>query len=103
MSTVYKYNKRTLPEDNETIEKLINEMEDRYQKQLNKYTDSLNKLRANVNNRFDSFKSQGFGSYLLLEKAICDVQLSIKWCKWIRSVYNRDEEIDCLHDNFSQF
>ncbi len=89
--------------DNETIEKLINEMEDRYQKQLNKYTDSLNKLRANVNNKFDSFKSQGFGSYLLLEKAICDVQLSIKWCKWIRSIYNRDEEIDCLHDNFSQF
>ncbi len=89
--------------DSATIEKLINEMEERYQKQLNRYTDSLKKLTSSVGNKFDSFKSQGFGSYLLLEKAISDVKLSIKWCRWIQSIYNRDEEIDCLHDNFSSF
>ncbi|AEY66304.1 PadR family transcriptional regulator [Clostridium sp. BNL1100] len=89
--------------DGATIEKLINEMEERYQKQLIRYTESLNKLISGVNNKFDSFKSQGFGSYLLLEKAICDVKLSIRWCKWIRDIYNRNKEIDCTHDNFRGF
>lgn len=89
--------------DKATIEKLIDEVEDRYKKQLIKYTEFLKKLEYSVDNKFNSCNSQKFGSYLILQKIICDIKIGIEWCKWIRLLCNKNGGIDCPDHNFLDF
>lgn len=89
--------------DNATIEKLLDEMENRYKKQLIKYTESLEKLKFSADYKFESCNSQRFGSYLILQKIICDVKIGIEWCKWIRLLCNKNGEIDCHDNDFQDF
>jgi len=86
-----------------TVDKLLNEMEDRYHKRLDKYTKSLEKITVMANNSFDSYKTQRFGAYILLQKVMCDAKIGIKWCEWIRDLCNKKEGINCLDDNFSDY
>jgi PadR family transcriptional regulator AphA len=86
-----------------TVDKLLTETEERYRKLLEKYTESLEKIKANVNNNFDSYNPQLFGSYLLIQKVICDSNTGILWCKWIRQLYGKKNAIDWIQDSFTDY
>jgi|GEM_PF-473453 len=89
--------------DKVTMDNLLDEMEARYGAQLEKYTRSLEKIIASNNNRFDSYNSSKFGTFVILQKVICDTKTGISWCKWLRSLCNKASAIDCSKDSFEDF
>ena len=88
--------------DKETTEKLIFDMENRYTKELNNYTNSLEKLKNAVGGVL-SFHSPKMGSYILLQKKIGDTQIGIKWCKWVKTFYEQNGDINLFENDFTDF
>ena len=89
--------------DQETIEKLLAEMENRYAKELNCYMQALEKLKKVMNENRKSFSSPKMGSYILLQKRIGETKLGMEWCHWIQSLYKEGRHTPFFDNDFPDF
>lgn len=72
--------------DKEIVEKILDEIEFNATNHLNKYVAAL----ENFKGMDCPLNMQFFGAYLLVQKAISDAKLKVKWCQWVRSLYTED-------------
>lgn len=86
--------------DKEIIETLLTEMENRYTQELVCYTKSLENLKNVADGNIKFFNSPKMGAYLLIQKKLGEIKLSIKWCRWIRSLYDENGNINFFDNDF---
>ncbi|ODA40637.1 PadR family transcriptional regulator [Desulfosporosinus sp. BG] len=80
--------------DYATVEILLEQIEARYQKQLERYKKYLKDMQTNVNSKAEPINNLILGGYILIQKGIIDAQSGIKWCRWIRNLYDKHETFD---------
>lgn len=89
--------------DQDKVLKLLDEMENRNKLRLEKNLKSLEELKIKFNGKLDSINSPKFGVYLLIQKGINESKLGVKWCQWVRSLYQKKEVINFFNENFQYF
>lgn len=87
--------------DKETLETLLTELENRCEKDIDRYTKALDRLKNSVNGSIMSFNSPKMGTFILLQKRIAETKLINKWCSWIRSLYQENGNINFLDNSFT--
>jgi len=86
--------------DKDSAMKFLDEVEDGYHKRLNRRLKSLEELRKKVDGKLESANSLKFGAYILIEKVINDSRMEIAWCRWIRDLYDKNENMNIFKENF---
>ena len=86
--------------DKNSALKFLDEVEDGYNKRLNRRLKSLEELRKKVDGKLESANSLKFGAYILIEKVINDSRMEIAWCRWIRDLYDKNENMNIFKENF---
>jgi hypothetical protein len=80
--------------------KFLDEVEDGFNRRLNKRLKSFEDLRKKVDGTLESPNSLKFGAYILSEKVINDSRMEIAWSKWIRDLYDKNEDMNIFKENF---
>jgi PadR family transcriptional regulator AphA len=78
--------------DGEVIQTLFEEREQMYNEKLTiykKYFDNLNQKMSKSNEELD-IRSQKFGFYIILKKAIMNTEVNLEWCQWVKSQIMKD-------------
>ncbi|MCB2312482.1 PadR family transcriptional regulator [Clostridium tagluense] len=74
--------------DTESVEKLLNELETRYKKKIKEYKSSIEKIRLKFCENPKAVPP--FGAYILTQRVLNEAILDLKWCDWVRNVYNNN-------------
>ncbi len=89
--------------DNETIEILLSEIENRCQKKLAQVTKNLANFKNVVDGEIHSFHSPKIGSYILIQRTIGEIKMEMNWCRWIRSLYEENKSINFFDHDFTEW
>jgi PadR family transcriptional regulator, regulatory protein AphA len=76
------------------IDLLLAEREDMYKKRIEYCTERLESMKKLCEGQLYRTNNAGFGRYVTLKKAILDAQNGIRWCAWVREIYNNNNEIN---------
>jgi PadR family transcriptional regulator AphA len=87
--------------DTNSAIKFLDETEEGFNRRLNKRLKSFEDLRKKVDGTLESPNSLKFGAYILSEKVINDSRAEIAWCRWIRDLYDKNENINMFQEKFS--
>lgn len=85
----------------EKAEILLDQIEANYQNRLNKNLDAMENLQNKVGAKIESCRSKYFGVYLLIQKSLSEAKLGLRWCRWIRSLYDKTDGIDLNGDQLA--
>ena len=80
--------------NSEGIDKLLAEREDMYKKRIKYCTERLDSMKEHCNGKLLKTNTTGFGRYITLKKVISDAENGIKWCAWVRQLYENNTDIN---------
>ena len=84
--------------DDDSVEKLLNEYELRYQAKIEEYKRSLEKIK--LKSFENPEETSSFGSYILLQRVLNEAKLNLKWCKWVKDIY-KNKDFSFLDEDFN--
>ena len=85
--------------DAEAVEKLLNELESRYKKKIEEYKISIENIKLKFYENSKAVHPSSFGAYILTQRILNETILDLKWCDWVRNVYNNNY-FNFLDQNF---
>lgn len=88
--------------DKNSAMEFLDEIEERFCKKLEKRIKSFEKLKEKLKGENGTTNSLKFGAYLLNEKVINDSRTEIIWCRWIKELYNKNDNINIFKENFQE-
>lgn len=85
--------------DTESAQKLLNELEARYKRKIEERKDSIERIKARFKDDPESANSL-FGGFVLNQRALSESILDLKWCEWVRDLYER-KDFSFLEEDFN--
>lgn len=86
--------------DNDAAEKILNELEERYKLKIEEFTNSKEKIKIKPSENCEVSVASLFGAYILIEKGLNEAKLNLKWCKWVRKLYESND-FSFLNEDFN--
>ncbi|MBL4930605.1 PadR family transcriptional regulator [Clostridium paridis] len=80
--------------DSSGIDKLLTERENMYKSRIKYCTERIEHLREFYSGKLLTTNTTGFGRYITLKKAISDAENGLRWCTWVRELYENSSEIN---------
>ncbi len=87
--------------DSATIDILLKKIETRCSKKINQRRESLENLKNKLDGKLDSFNSPKIGSFLLIQKSLSEAKIELAWCKWIRELNDKGENVNLFDYAFT--
>jgi PadR family transcriptional regulator AphA len=84
--------------DTEAVEKLINELEIRYRGKVDRYKNAIENIKIKFSNSPEN--ASGFGAYILTQRKLNETILDLKWCEWVRNLYE-NKQLSFLDEEFT--
>ena len=76
--------------DTEAAMKVLDEYEARYRKKITEYTSYIEKIKLRSCEHSENDISAIFGSYILTQRSLNEALLNLKWCEWVRTLYETE-------------
>jgi len=80
----------------------LGRIEEKFYKKLNKRLKAFEEFKKRTQDESGSTRSLKFGAHLLNEKVINDSKMEIEWCKWIKELYDKNENINIFKEDFQK-
>lgn len=76
------------------INELLNEREAMYNSRIDYCTKEFEKMKELCTGELYKDNITGFSRYVTLKKGLLDAETGIKWCDWIRQLYNNNSNVN---------
>lgn len=86
--------------DAQAVEKLLNELEARFNKKIQQSKESIEKIKLKAQENPEAAKSSLFGAYILTQRNLNAAKLNLKWCEWVRNIYE-NKDFSFLEEDFN--
>lgn len=87
--------------DTEAAEKLLYELEARYRKKIEACNNYIEKMKLKACENSVDVPPSLFGAYILTQRALNEAILDLRWCEWVRNLYER-KDLSFLQEDFNQ-
>ncbi|MDF2872579.1 MAG: putative transcriptional regulator [Anaerocolumna sp.] len=84
--------------DEETANKLFDELEIRYKNKIDEYKKALLKLKDTSLEQ----ENAAFGGYILTQRALAKAEIDLCWCQWVRKVY-KETDMNFMESSFTDY
>lgn len=88
--------------DRASAMEFLDGIEEKFYKKLNRRLKAFEELKKKIQNESGSTSSLKFGAHLLNEKVITDSNMEIEWCKWIKELYGKNENVNIFLESFQK-
>lgn len=86
--------------DTTSAVKLLNELESRCRKKIEERKNSIDNIKFKFRENSEAANSLLFGAYILNQRALNEAVLNLKWCEWVRKLYDKKDFI-FLEEDFN--
>lgn len=86
--------------DTETVEKLLNELETRFNRKIEQSKEYIEKIKLKSKDNPEAAGSSLFGAYILSQRNLNAAKLNLQWCGWIRNMYYK-KDLSYLEEDFN--
>lgn len=83
----------------EAAKMLLDNLEERYKQKLTDYKIYIENIKMKAAEHPEEAESALFGSYILTQRSLNSIMLNLKWCEWIREIYEK-KDYSFLDNNF---
>jgi PadR family transcriptional regulator, regulatory protein AphA len=84
----------------EAVEKLLNELEIRYMRKIDEYKNAIENIKLKSHKSLETASDSVFGAYILTQRVLNEAILDLKWCEWVRNLYE-NKKFSFLDENFN--
>lgn len=74
----------------DAAKKLLDELEIRYKSRLAHYESSIENIKLKAQENSEDGLSSLFGGYILTQRVLNEAKLGLKWCQWVKKIYETD-------------
>lgn len=77
--------------DSEAAKKVLDDYEGRCRRKITEYENHIAKVKLRAIEQEEKDTSSLFGSYILTQRSLNEALLNLKWCEWVRKLYEEAE------------
>ncbi len=86
--------------DTEAAKKILDEYEARYKRKIKEYTNHIENIKSKSFEHPENITSSLFGSYILTQRSLNAALLNLKWCEWVRKLYE-EKDYSFLNEEYN--
>lgn len=86
--------------DADSAEKLLNELETKYRRKIKEYKKSIENIKLRSCENLEDVSPSIFGGYILTQRTLNEYILNLKWCEWVRNIYQKND-LSFLDEDFN--